>query len=239
MQVWKQVANITTIVSTKAQNKQCPLVRLARRMLPYPDIREKRDVSVFTVTQPVRDPKNQTFNPRLQNAILSPRLLQSLLTHNLSDGSKSFEILNPSLVKGMIMKYLIAASTLVALGLSGAQAAVVDGSDVCGELPNSSWSWVITTDTVTSGGEVSTDTYDALRTAGNNQFLETFEVTIVAPTYEQTTTNCTALNPAGKINLDHSTTIAGELVEVDPGSTGDPEKISNVKVCGPNLEPCS
>ncbi|WP_353475022.1 hypothetical protein PVT71_15770 [Salipiger sp. H15] len=115
---------------------------------------------------------------------------------------------------------------------------MVEGSATCGELPNSKWSWAVSYDTVTIGGDTSTSTYDELRTAGRNQFLDTYTVTTIEPTYEQVNITCTALNPQGKINLDHSTTILGEMTMIDPGSSSE-EKTSQVKVCGPNLEPCS
>ncbi|MBM3606250.1 MAG: hypothetical protein FJX25_16450 [Alphaproteobacteria bacterium] len=122
------------------------------------------------------------------------------------------------------------------MSVTGAQAAVVAGSDVCGELPNVKWSWLTEQQTVTSGGEVSSNSYDQTRVAGNNTFLDTYTTTTVAPTFTTINTICTALNPQGKVNLDHSVTIMGEPVQTDAGSSTTDK--TALKVCGPNLTPC-
>ncbi|MFN7089211.1 MAG: hypothetical protein ACK4P4_01475 [Allorhizobium sp.] len=130
------------------------------------------------------------------------------------------------------MKKLILAAAAVTL-MSGS--AFADDS-VCGSLPNSKWSWQVTTTTATIGGETSLSSADSTKVAGQNTFLVTTTTTTVAPTFEVTTTICTALNPQGKVNLDHSTSVVSEPELIDAGGTTTSS--SQVKVCGPNLTPC-
>ncbi|OHV72730.1 hypothetical protein [Ensifer sp. LCM 4579] len=132
---------------------------------------------------------------------------------------------------------ILAAAAMMGL-TSSAFAAVVANSDVCGELPNGKWSWQVTTEVVRTGGETSVSSNTSVNYEGNpnkngyNGFETTTTTTTVTPTYEQTNTICVAINPAGKVNSDHSTSVAGQPVMVDPGSqtsvTSDP-----LKICGP------
>lgn len=118
----------------------------------------------------------------------------------------------------MKTKTFAAALGLSIMSFGAANAAIVAGSDLCGELPNTRWSWSIDTSTVTTGGEVSTSYEEFVRDAGPNSFLVTITTTTTEPTFEATNTSCTALNPAGKVVLDFSFTIEGEPVETIPGS---------------------
>lgn len=136
------------------------------------------------------------------------------------------------------MKTLILAAVAATMLSGTAFAAVVSGSDACGPLPNAKWSWAVTTETVVTGGGISTSESTDVNYVGNkngtNGFETTTTTTTVAPTYEQKNTICTAINPAGKPVEDKTYSIAGELVETVPGSetstTSDP-----LKICGPNL----
>lgn len=118
----------------------------------------------------------------------------------------------------MNAKTLAAALALSVMSFGAANAAIVAGSDTCGELPNARWSWSISTSTVTTGGEVSSEYEEFIRQSGPNAFLVTITTTTTEPTFEATNTSCTALNPAGKVVLDFSFTIEGEPVETIPGS---------------------
>ncbi|MCG5479579.1 hypothetical protein [Sinorhizobium alkalisoli] len=135
-------------------------------------------------------------------------------------------------------KFVIFTAAAVMGMTSGAFAAVVSGSDVCGELPNGKWSWQITTEMVTTGGETNVSSATSTSYSGNpdkngyNGFETTTTTTTVAPTYQQVNTICTAINPAGKVNSDHSTAVPGELVMTDPGSTSSVTS-DPLKICGP------
>jgi hypothetical protein len=136
-----------------------------------------------------------------------------------------------------------ALAMLAALPMGGvqiAQAATVAGSETCGELPNVKWTWVITTAVVRTGGgtTTATDTANTFSSAGNNGIPNngwevTSTTTTTAPTYDQTNSICTAVNPAGKVNLDHSTTVEGTPVLVDAGGSST-EIDSEVKICDNN-----
>ncbi|QFI69275.1 hypothetical protein [Sinorhizobium alkalisoli] len=122
---------------------------------------------------------------------------------------------------------ILTAATVMGM-TSGAFAAVVDGSDICGELPNAKWSWAISySQPVISGGEQTTTLGDvSYNSAGN---VGKADVTITtAPTISTVTVACTALNPAGKVNADHSTTVE-QVTTLDPGGSST----TNEVVCNP------
>lgn len=127
----------------------------------------------------------------------------------------------------MYFKAILTAAAVMGM-TSGAFAAVVQGSDVCGELPNAKWSWSISYgEPVISGGETSTSIGNVAY-QGNGNVGKADVTTITAPTISTVTVSCTALNPAGKINADHST--ATTITEVlDPGGNST----SNEVVCNP------
>ncbi|WP_027998650.1 hypothetical protein [Sinorhizobium arboris] len=127
----------------------------------------------------------------------------------------------------MYFRTIIAAAAVTGM-TSGAYAAVVEGSNVCGELPNAKWSWAISYgEPVISGGETST-AIGAISYQGNGNVGKAEVTTTTAPTISTTTISCTALNPAGKVNADHSTTTT--VVEtIDPGGSST----SNQVVCNP------
>lgn len=100
---------------------------------------------------------------------------------------------------------------------SGAMAAwTADQEEVCGTLPNSKWSWVISYDTQTS--TETSDPYNAGKSG--NVFVD---VTTTTTSVAQ----CTALNPQGKVNADHSVT-------VDLGSTSTSESVKVGQQCDGN-----
>jgi len=125
---------------------------------------------------------------------------------------------------------LLSLAVLATIGMSSAaSAAVVAGSDQCGELPNAKWSWSISTsDPVITGGETTTTigdvTYNKPGTVGS-----ALVTTTTAPTLSTTTVSCVAMNPQGKINTEHSTSMETTIVIADGSTTS-----SNDKVCNPN-----
>ncbi len=130
---------------------------------------------------------------------------------------------------------ILAAS--VAFGImSGGSTAIAADSSVCGSLPNAKWSWSISYQTTTTGGGVSSDSsseisYSNGGKSGNINGTETTSTTTTTePTYEQTNVICTALNPQGKVNADHSTVVVGEAVMIDPGSSTT--DTTSEKICG-------
>ncbi|WP_324765381.1 hypothetical protein SO078_27050 (plasmid) [Sinorhizobium meliloti] len=127
----------------------------------------------------------------------------------------------------MHLRTIITAAAVMGM-TSGAYAAVVEGSNVCGELPNAKWSWAISYgQPVISGGETSTTIGD-ITYQGNGNVGKAEVTTITAPTISTATVTCTALNPTGKINADHSTTTT--VVEtIAPGGTSTLNEV----VCNP------
>ncbi|GLQ55267.1 hypothetical protein [Devosia nitrariae] len=136
-----------------------------------------------------------------------------------------------------VLMGLLAASMLsgapIAISTS-AYAAVVLGSDVCGELPNVKWSWIISSTTSTSGGDTSTTMGDVAY-QGNGNVGKADVTTTTSAVIETTTNVCTAINPQGKVNADHSTVTATE-VEIAPASS----TTTNEVVCnkGSSLPTC-
>ena len=129
-----------------------------------------------------------------------------------------------------VLMGLFAASMITAAPIAmstSAFAAVVAGSDVCGELPNVKWTWSISSSTSTSGGDTSTSMGDVSYIGGGN--VGKADVTTTTTAVIETTTNiCTAINPAGVPNADHSTTMTTE-VEIAPASS----TTTNEVVCNP------
>lgn len=128
-----------------------------------------------------------------------------------------------------ILAGLFAASTLAVSPIvitTAAHAAIVAGSDVCGELPNSKWTWSIkVTEPQVILGDVTYGSVTYNGQSGNGSAPASQEVTTIPGS-----TICTAHNPAGKINADHSTTVGGGEPTTETVSLG------MVQVCfqGPN-----
>jgi hypothetical protein len=138
------------------------------------------------------------------------------------------------------MRYIALLTATAVMGMTaGAFAAAnVSGSDQCGPLPNAKWSWQISTETIRTGGDTHVDTSSSVNYTGNpdkngyNGFETTTTTTTIEPTYEQVNVVCTAVNPGGQVNADHSTSVAGEVKLVDPGSSSSTNS-DPVKICGP------
>ncbi|MDP2358892.1 MAG: hypothetical protein Q8M31_22935 [Beijerinckiaceae bacterium] len=111
-----------------------------------------------------------------------------------------------------MMKYVLGAAAAVMMSTSAM--AAVD----CGPLPNPKWSWSIGATTTSTQTEIIGDIeYNRQGNVGKADV----EITVT------TTTVCTALNPQGKVNLDHSTTI----------STSTTTMAEDVVVCNPSGNP--
>lgn len=109
-------------------------------------------------------------------------------------------------------KYLLATAAAAFLMTSAAMAETINvpGGDVCGALPNAKWSWSISAgDPIlgdpTINGDVS---YNHQGNVGSADVTQT----------STAVTNCTAINPAGVPNADHSTTVTGATTTVDLGT---------------------
>lgn len=134
---------------------------------------------------------------------------------------------------------LVSLAVLAMIGMSSAaSAAVVAGSEQCGELPNAKWSWSITASApVISGGETSNSTgdvtYNKPGTVGS-----ALVTTTTAPTLSTTTVSCVAMNPQGKINTDHSTSMETTIVISEGSSTSANQVVCNPNNSGGNLPNC-
>jgi hypothetical protein len=123
---------------------------------------------------------------------------------------------------------LVSLAVLAAFATaSAASAAVVAGSETCGELPNAKWSWNVNVgEPVLSGGEITTSTgdveYNKPGTVGT-----VLVTTTTAPTISTSTTTCTAINPQGKINAEHSTSLVSSIVADPGGSTSSSQTVCN------------
>ncbi|TGQ34632.1 hypothetical protein [Mesorhizobium sp. M00.F.Ca.ET.216.01.1.1] len=136
------------------------------------------------------------------------------------------------------MRKLIVSTAALAIlaafpmgGVQIAQAAVVEGSDVCGELPNVKWSWEISSTSVQSGGETSTTIGDVTYQGAFDQVGKADVTTTTSAIIETTTNTCTAINPAGVPNDDHSTTTT-TVVEIAPATSSTVNEV----VCNPGSE---
>jgi len=138
------------------------------------------------------------------------------------------------------MRKLIMSTAALALvmplsmgNIQPAGAAVVAGSEFCGELPNAKWSWSISySDPVISGGETSTSTgpveYNKPGTVGS-----AIVTTTTTPTISTVTPICSAYNPQNKYNADHSG--FGEPISntIDEGGETSKKEV----VCNPSGNP--